>query len=771
MRGLLSELRRRKVFPVAGVYLVASWGVVEVSTTVLPLLGAPEWVAQVVLALLAAGFPVAVALAWVLEAGPGGLTLDAADQAVPDRHVRLSHAALLAGAAVVGLAIPVFLVLEARRPSTERVSDGGAASAAPVEANRVTIFPFRTSPALDPALGEDVATVIAHALDGAGGLRSIDGWSVMSPDERADVRALTDTRAGALARSQRSRFTVTGQVVALSQDSAEVVLRLYDLVADSAYPSSGARGPTGEIWRLGLQGINQVLPFLIPAGGAQLDPGWERRSPVAIAGFLRGEQQFRRSQYQRALEAYTTAVAEDSTFALAALRAAQAAAWEPDLARASRFARLAVSQELPPRYAHLARGFLAYFESRPDEALVELERAIALEPEMAIAWMQLGEVYRHLLPRVRRPDSLSVAAFREALRLEPGSTESHFHLLEAALNEGDVETAATLRDGLLQVGLDPILMARAELMYACVTGGPDERNWSMAADSDLEMVYLAAKTLSSGGRNLHCAETGFRVLHGRSTNDVANRWGALKGLHATLLTRGRTSEATAFLDETIRSDVDLAWAAGRFHILGALVAGVDPTKAEEAAGRYRTELARPDVNANNLWTLAMWEAANGRDTSVELLHDRVRATGDAVRERLAASVPGSSDAATAREELRRLDLIRASISANLLLARGDSAAALEALEALRPNADSELLTWHFFEPLALDQLTLAQLLVARGRHLEAITVADVLDSPAPLAYLLYVPESLRVRMAAAEGLGRADLAERYRARLESLTTW
>ncbi len=769
MRRLLSELRRRKVFPVAGVYLVASWGVVEVFTTVLPLLGAPEWLAQAVLALLAAGFPVAVALAWALDAGPGGLTLDATDQAVPDRHVRLSHAALFAGAAVVGLAIPVFLVLEARRPSTERVSNGGAAAAAPVEANRVTIFPFRTSPALDPALGEDVATVIAHALDGAGGLRSVDGWSVMSPDERADVRALTDERASALARSERSRFTVTGQVVALSRDTVEVVLRLYDLEADSAHSSKGAAGPASQVWRLGLRAVNQALPDLILEGSTRLDQGWDERDPAVIASFLQGEQQFRRSRYESALESFVEALTLDSTFALAALRAAQAVAWGPHREQASRFARLAVDQDLPPRFEHLARGFVAYYDGRPDEALVELHRVIALDPTMAIAWMQIGEVYRHLLPRVRRPDSLSAAAFREAFSLEPGSTESHYHLLEAALNRGDVETAEALRRELRESGLAPALMARAELMHECVRRGAEVATWSRAADVDREMVYVAAKTLSTGGRNLDCAHVGFRVLHRESVDDVPNRWGALKGLHSTLLAMGRIEEATVYLDEAIASDADLAWASRRFHILGALVAGVDPAKAEEAADRYRSEIAQSEVNANNLWTLAMWEAARGRADAVELLGERVDVLESSVRERVSAAGAADPAAPATLGELRRLDLIRRSIAANLALARGDSAAALESLESLRPNADAELLQWHFFEPLGLDQLTLAKLLVARGRYAEALTVADAFDSPAPLAYLLYLPESLRVRIAAAEGTGRPDLAERYRERLVSLT--
>lgn len=44
---LLAELRRRNVIRVAGLYLVASWLVVQVADTLLPVFEAPAWVMRV----------------------------------------------------------------------------------------------------------------------------------------------------------------------------------------------------------------------------------------------------------------------------------------------------------------------------------------------------------------------------------------------------------------------------------------------------------------------------------------------------------------------------------------------------------------------------------------------------------------------------------------------------------------------------------------------------------------------------------------------------
>ncbi len=53
---LLAELKRRNVIRMAGLYLVGAWLITQVAGTVLPMFGAPEWVARTVVILLAIGF-------------------------------------------------------------------------------------------------------------------------------------------------------------------------------------------------------------------------------------------------------------------------------------------------------------------------------------------------------------------------------------------------------------------------------------------------------------------------------------------------------------------------------------------------------------------------------------------------------------------------------------------------------------------------------------------------------------------------------------------
>jgi hypothetical protein len=71
--SFLAELKRRNVIRMAGLYLVGAWLIVQVAGTVLPMFGAPEWVARSVVVLLAT-VSAAVAAAQLVQRVPGAST-------------------------------------------------------------------------------------------------------------------------------------------------------------------------------------------------------------------------------------------------------------------------------------------------------------------------------------------------------------------------------------------------------------------------------------------------------------------------------------------------------------------------------------------------------------------------------------------------------------------------------------------------------------------------------------------------------------------------
>jgi len=73
IRFYLGEIKRRKVFQVAVVYIVVAWAIIQVIDVVVEPLSLPDWFDTVVIVLLIAGFPIALVLAWALELTPQGI--------------------------------------------------------------------------------------------------------------------------------------------------------------------------------------------------------------------------------------------------------------------------------------------------------------------------------------------------------------------------------------------------------------------------------------------------------------------------------------------------------------------------------------------------------------------------------------------------------------------------------------------------------------------------------------------------------------------------
>lgn len=71
--SLFSELRRRNVFRVAAAYLVVGWLLTEVASTLLPMFGAPDWVARALVIVIAIAFVPLMIFSWAYELTPEGL--------------------------------------------------------------------------------------------------------------------------------------------------------------------------------------------------------------------------------------------------------------------------------------------------------------------------------------------------------------------------------------------------------------------------------------------------------------------------------------------------------------------------------------------------------------------------------------------------------------------------------------------------------------------------------------------------------------------------
>jgi len=143
MTSFFGELRRRNVVRVAVAYAIVGWILVEVSSTVLPIFEAPDWIVQVFTFFVILGFPLALILSWAYEITPEGIKLErdvAAGESITHVTGRKLDFAII-GALVLALGFVVYNYV---------LVDGE--QAAGVLPNSVAVIPFENvSPNPDDA--------------------------------------------------------------------------------------------------------------------------------------------------------------------------------------------------------------------------------------------------------------------------------------------------------------------------------------------------------------------------------------------------------------------------------------------------------------------------------------------------------------------------------------------------------------------------------------------------------------------------------------------
>jgi adenylate cyclase len=126
--SILSELKRRHVFRVAALYLIAAWLLLQVAELLFGLLELPSWTGKFILGLLVLGFPPVVLLSWIYELTPDGLKrqheVDRVGSVKPETGRKLN-------AAIGVLAVLAILVVVADRLLPRTAPSGVESTAAP----------------------------------------------------------------------------------------------------------------------------------------------------------------------------------------------------------------------------------------------------------------------------------------------------------------------------------------------------------------------------------------------------------------------------------------------------------------------------------------------------------------------------------------------------------------------------------------------------------------------------------------------------------------
>lgn len=433
-RHLLDELRRRRVYRVSAAYVIGGFALLQGLDIVLPALGAPPWIMSVLVVLVISGLPIAAALAWVFEITPHGIErteprAEARDGSSPGIPRRMVVAGIF-GVVTISLLVAgggwAALHRAASPPSTTPGMAASGTTPDPAVSASVAVLPCVDVSAGRDAeyFGEGITEEIIGELARFAGLRVISRTSVvalkgseLTLPQIADTlrvqhvlecsiqRSGTRIRVRAQLVDPRSDHTTWSglfdremvDVLDVQEDIARQVgsallLHVPELRSRQAEP----RLPSPQAYDAYLRGTaarRQLSPAGLLAAVAAFEeaieidpsfsPAYSGLSQVHVAwtlfGYTGGLDHYERTALASALADRAIALDSLSADAWAARAHAGLREWLPSAAVLAYIDRAA---ELAPSSGEirLLRGVALAFAGRFEDAVVETEAAVALDP-------------------------------------------------------------------------------------------------------------------------------------------------------------------------------------------------------------------------------------------------------------------------------------------------------------------------------------------------------------------------------------------------------
>ena len=406
--GLFAELKRRNVFRVALVYIIASWLIMQVVDVMFPALKLPEWTVTLIAALIVIGLPIAVIFAWAFELTPDGLKrdheVDRSQSITPETGRRLNN--IIIGILAVSLAYFVLDKFVLQQADTERAVEAVATTIAPLDGatetdpdadaalTSIAVMPFADmSPDGDnqyfaDGLSEELLNVLAKLkVFKVAGRTSSFSFKGKNEDLRSIGEKLSvDNILEGSVRRSGNKVRVTAQLID-ANDGFHLWSDTYDHDMDDIFAVQD---------EIATEVVKALKVTLIGEDTIQSVINSTNNTDAFVA-FLRGRQLVQQSSFssvKRGRDLFMQAVALDPNYAVAYAGVAQAWTYMADQGGATIRETIAGAQPA-------------------------IERALALDPDLSEAHSALGS-----LKFLERDFAGATASFERALELNPNAVDT-----------------------------------------------------------------------------------------------------------------------------------------------------------------------------------------------------------------------------------------------------------------------------------------------------------------------------------------------------------
>ncbi len=430
MANLFGELKRRNVFRVGAAYLIAAWLVLQVLDLALDNIGAPAWIMQLTMILIALGFPIILGFAWAFELTPEGVKretdVDRSKSITAQTGRRLDRLIIVVLVVAVGVLVTDRFLL---RTSGEREPAESVATVGPTSApsrRSIAVLPFvnRSNAADDAFFVDGIHDDILMQLAKISSLKVISRTSVMQyRDTQKSMRQIGDELGVA---------TIMEGSVQRAGDRVRINLQLFDANTDEhLWADSYDRALTASnIFDIQTEMAKAIAAEL----RASLTSDEERRlaqkpteSLEAYEAYLIGRQLVAVRSVQSIEDAKTwflRAINRDPEFALAYVGVSDAillqvsyGGWSPAVAAREAKSYIDKALELDPGLgeAYVSLGLMASVARDYDRSEEAYSRGIELAPQYAQGHLWFGIL--QLLTRGKPEEALEL--FQQAAVVDP----------------------------------------------------------------------------------------------------------------------------------------------------------------------------------------------------------------------------------------------------------------------------------------------------------------------------------------------------------------
>jgi len=452
-----TELKRRNVVRMAGLYLVGAWLLVQVAGTVLPMFGAPDWLPRSVVILLAMGFVPTLIFSWVFELTPEGLKRD--EDVPPNQSIAPQTARRMDRMIIVVLLLALgYFTVDKFLLAPRRAAVPGELSST-ASSKSIAVLPFEnlSSDKENAYFADGIQDEILTRLSKIATLKVISRTSTQkyksAPDNLREVGqqlGVANLLEGSVQKIGKAAH-INVQLIRVASDE-HLWAESYNRKLDDIFAVEGeVAGAIAEALNAKLTGAEKAVLAQQPTN-----------NPAAYDAYLQGEAQYWRSgsqsEQEAAVRSFEEATRLDPQFAeawAALSRSHSVLFFHSDATAARRAAAehaLAEATRLRPDLAEtqLARGYFQYW------VLHDYKGALEMMRHLRDSWPnnpEIHEVIAFILARLGHWQE-SIESIDRVIVLNPRDLFPRSQAIQLRLAIRDFSSVLRLSDSALQIWPD-----------------------------------------------------------------------------------------------------------------------------------------------------------------------------------------------------------------------------------------------------------------------------------------------------------------------------